>query len=57
MKWNTIATVIDLIEAETREQAIEVLEGRLREQGFEIYEDGYHNVEQAFVSEDEETVE
>jgi hypothetical protein len=38
MKWNVLATVVDVIEAETGDEAVGKLEGMLREKGFEVYE-------------------
>jgi hypothetical protein len=50
--YNTVVTVVDLITADSPEEAVRKLEGRLREAGFDPYEgmpypEGY---EQAFVS-------
>lgn len=48
MKWNTIATVVDIVEAPTAEAAAEALEERLRELGFDVYDGDTDGQEQAF---------
>jgi hypothetical protein len=48
--WNTAVTVVGLVEADTRDEAIARLEGKLRAAGFDPYEDS--NYPSAFESED-----
>jgi hypothetical protein len=51
--YNTVVTVVDLITADSPQEAITRLEDRLREAGFDPYTGMVYPYEQAFVSEEQ----